>query len=108
MKNGFRALVGLAALIAVGALLYLLNPDIDDFAAYQQRRSSQAVSQSVGEGSLGQAISGAAGGLAALGARNLFERQDLLIASLYTRSLRGETMESYLGIAKLFIPLKKD
>jgi hypothetical protein len=101
-----RGIGSVIVLIALLGLLFALNPDMDDFASYYQKRVAASTAKSTGGGTIGKALSSAAGGLASFSAKNLFERQNLFLASTYTLSSRNTAQEQYLGIAKIFIPIK--
>lgn len=101
-----RRIGSLLVLVAVLVLLYTLNPSMDDFSSYYQKRIAASTAKNVGESSFGRALSNVAGGLASFSAKNLFVRKDLLLGSTYTLSSQNKVQEQYLGIAKLFIPLK--
>jgi hypothetical protein len=105
MAGSRRALGWIVILALVGALLYALNPSIDDFAAW---RAAEAQSSAVSKDSKGAArafekgagaIAGAMVGLAS----GIFERRSFYLFSTFSTGPRGQL---YLGIARVFIKLR--
>ncbi|HAP43124.1 MAG: hypothetical protein A2087_02960 [Spirochaetes bacterium GWD1_61_31] len=98
-----RRIGPLVVLVAIAVLLVALNPTMDDFKKYVENKARASVGAS---GVLGNVIGGLVGGLASAGAGAGFDRSNLFVASLYTSKLGDEVQQQYLGIAKLFLPLK--
>jgi len=104
--------IGFALLVVLLATLALFNPKPDDFNAFVQQRMQDTISdraREAGGGLLGD-IGGAIGGtLAGALARHTAERDNYLVASVYTIDMDGDEQNAeewrFLGIAGQFIPL---
>jgi hypothetical protein len=105
MAGSRRALGWIVILALVGALLYALNPTIDDFAAWRAANAqSSAVSpESKGAAQLFEKAAGAVAGAMVGLASGAFERRNFYLFSTFSTGPRGQL---YLGIARFFIKLR--
>ncbi|HAE22308.1 MAG TPA: hypothetical protein DCG47_08305 [Spirochaetaceae bacterium] len=100
-----KSLVGLVLILAViGGILFVLNPDMDDFSLYMQNRASAQASQN-NTGALSKLASGIAGSVSGLVAK-AYTRKDYLVFSTFTMGKASAPSDQYLGMAKLFIKIK--
>jgi len=100
-KNGLTAMI---IVVAVLALLYILNPSSDDFAAWQSRQTiGKSASPDSGDliGALSKGAGELAGAISKAGASLLSSRKNYYFCSTYSY-LGG----SYLGVATFFVKLK--
>lgn len=114
----FRVL--LVGLIAVSALLFVLNPGPEKFEEFlqeelakQAEERARAAGEQVG-GELGGAVTGfladRLGRRAGAIASDAFDREDYKLASVYTADFNGRQpggAYKFLGIAGWFVPLEK-
>lgn len=114
----FRVL--LVGLLAVSALLFVLNPGPEKFKEFlqeelakQAEERARAAGQEVA-GEMGGAVTGfladRLGRRAGSIASDAFGRQDYKLASIYTADLNGRQPGGawkFLGIAGWFVPLEK-
>jgi hypothetical protein len=105
MAGSRRALGWLLILALAGALLYALNPTMDDFIAW---RVAQAQGSAVSQDSKGVARvlekgAGAIAGTMVGIASGAFERKNYVLASTFSTGPKGQL---YLGLARVFIKLR--
>ncbi len=100
-----KSLIGILVIaLLVGGLLFALNPSMDDFGAFYQKKAEKEAAQSV-SGGLGKLVAGMAKGAASLAA-NAYTRKDFVLFSTYTLGKASDPSERYLGVAKIFIKVK--
>jgi hypothetical protein len=100
-----KSLIGLVLIIAVvGGLLFVLNPDMDDFGVFMQNKGSAQAGQN-STGPLSKLASGIAGSVSGLVAK-AYTRKDYIVFSTFTMGKASAPSDQYLGIAKLFIKIK--
>jgi hypothetical protein len=105
MAESRRALGWIIIIALVGALLYALNPTIDDFAAWRaaDARSSAVSPDSKGAARAFEKGAGALAGAMVGLASGAFERRNFYLFSAFSTGPRGQL---YLGIARVFIKLR--
>jgi|GEM_PF-1519866 len=106
MAESRRAFGWIIIIALVGALLFALNPTIDDFAAW---RAASAQGSAVSKESKGVARAleegaGAFAGAVAKIASGTFERRSYLVFSTFSSG--GSKGPLYLGVARAFIRLR--
>lgn len=95
------------AIAVILGVLVLTNPDRDDFARFYADRASVEVARDLGlEGPIGDAIGGATQAFLETALRDRVDRQDYLIASVYTVPAGGVD-PVWLGLAGSFVPLQR-
>ncbi len=106
--------IGLVLLLILAATLALFNPTQDDFRAFVQERMQDTISdhaRAASGGLLGEIAGGIGGTLAGALAGRAAQRDNYVVASVYTIDLDGPNRDAqewkFLGIAGQFIPLKK-
>ena len=103
MKSLFNLTVILALL---GGGLYLTNPDQEAFSEFLAVHVQNELADDVpGESELGRKLRKGLGKMASAAAGGLTERDDLVVASLYTIDIAGES-HVFLGVAGQFVSLK--
>lgn len=110
-----RSLFPLLLLAALAFVLFITNPQPDDFQEFAREQSGELfrgqLGAELGEGALGQALGSLAGEATAALAGRLAERDDYLVASVYTLDLDGpdstEDEWRFLGIAGQFVELQR-
>lgn len=102
MAGSRRALGWIVILALVGALLFALNPTIDDFAAWRaaDARSSAVSPDSKGAARAFERGAGALAGAMVGMASGVFERRNFYLFSTFSSG-----NHTYLGIARFFIRL---
>jgi hypothetical protein len=105
MAGSRRALGWIVILALAGALLFALNPTMDDFVAW---RVAQAQGSAVSQDSKGVARvlekgAGAIAGTMVGIASGAFERRNFYLFSSFSTGPKGQL---YLGIARFFVKLK--
>jgi hypothetical protein len=109
MAGSRRALGWILILALAGALLYALNPTLDDFVAW---RVAQAQGSAVSQDSKGVArvlkqgaetIAGAIAGTMVGLASGAFVRTNYYLFSTFSTGPKGQL---YLGVARVFIKLR--
>ena len=100
----------LLALIAL-VVLFLLNPEMDDFQAFAERQSERLLLERAGESTLGQALSRFGAALLGGTVDRFTERRNYGVFSLYTIDLDGDDAREeewrFLGIAGQFLELER-
>ena len=100
----------LVVLVAVLGLLYLYNPDVDDFRRHVQAQAEQRLQRELGDSAWGSLLSGVGSDVAGSLVEHVSEQQDYLIFSTYVIDLDGDHADDaewrYLGIAGQFIQLE--
>ncbi len=103
MKSLFKLTLVLALL---GGGLYLTNPDQEAFSEFLAVHVQNELADDVpGESELGRKLRTGLGKMASAAAAGLTERNDLIVASLYTIEIAGES-HVFLGVAGQFVSLK--
>ena len=93
-------------LLVVGVLFYT-NPDQQDFAVFLSEYVQDELAEGTpGESELGRTFRKGLGQIAGSAASRLAQREDHIVASVYTLDIAGST-HRFLGIAGQFIPLKE-
>jgi hypothetical protein len=110
-----RSLFPLLLLAALALVLFLTNPEPDDFQEFAREQSGELfrgqLGAEVGEGPFGRILGSLAGDATAALVDRLAERDDYLVASVYTLDLDGpnstEDEWRFLGIAGQFVELQR-
>lgn len=94
--------------VLLAAVLYLTNPNSEDFSRRFAEQLSPQLTQGLetGVGMLDSVLGGAARSGVSEVLRRVSERQDYYLASVYTIPRRGENMQ-VLGIAGQFVQLRE-
>ena len=94
----------LLSLLVVGVLA-LTNPGPDAFSAHLSEHVQTELADDVpGESEIGKAFRKGLGQIAGAAGGQLAEREDLVVASVYTLDIAGDT-HRFLGVAGQFIQL---
>jgi hypothetical protein len=103
MAESRRTLGWIIIIALVGALLFALNPTIDDFASWRAADAQGSAVSKDGKGGaqLFEKAAGAVAGAMVGLASGTFERRNFYLFSTYSSGSR-----LYLGIARVFIKLK--
>lgn len=100
----------LLAIIAL-VVLFLFNPEMDDFKVFVEAQSERIMMERTGEGAIGRALSGLGASLAGSYVDRITERRNYGVFSLYTIDFDGadarEEEWRFLGIAGQFIELEQ-
>ena len=100
----------LLTLIAL-VVLFLFNPEMDDFQIFAETQSERLLRQQTGDGEVGRVLSGLGASLLGSNIHRFTERQNYGVFSLYTINLgdEGEPEEEwrFLGIAGQFLELER-
>ena len=99
-------------MVAIAAIvLILLNPDMEDFAAFAREQSALLMQEQVGGGMLGRVLSGAGADVVGGLVEKATERNSYLIFSTYTLDFDGASQKGnewrFLGIAGTFFELER-
>jgi len=107
MKSKSNSSITIVAILAVVlfGLMLVLNPDMDAFSKYYQKRAEAQAGQAT-SGILGNIVSGVAKGLAGATAGTLFTRSNKGLFSTFTMGSADDPVERYLGILGFFIKTK--
>lgn len=98
----------LAALLLalVGGALHLTNPDQEAFSSFLAEHVQHSLADDEpGETEMGKKLRKGLGQLAGVAAHAMAERQDLIVASVYTMQIAGDS-HVFVGIAGQFFTVK--
>ena len=102
---------GLVVLVLALIALAFFNPEMEDFQAFAGGQAERLLAQEIGDGDLGEALSGVGGALTRRYIDRLTERNNYVFFSTYTLDVDGpEQTENdwrFLGIAGQFIELQR-
>ncbi len=97
--------------LVVVALLFIFNPDIEDFKQFVEKRSEQILRTRAGDSKLGRILSDIGSSLAGSYVDRITERKNYLLFSTYHIDLDGpderENEWRFLGIGGRFIELDR-
>ena len=102
------ARVFFVGLLVVAGMLYLLNPGPEAFGEFL---TTEAAAKAEGSDTVSRFLATRTGRRAAAVASDMFERENLYLASIYTADFNGRMPGGefrYLGIAGWFTPLEDD
>jgi hypothetical protein len=99
----------LIILVLAAGILFVTNPDSDDFSDHIRERIQERMTENVDESSLANDLSDLGANITARLAREVTSRKDYLLFSMYEIDPTGtddETRWKYLGIAGQFVQLE--
>ncbi|SHK62401.1 DUF4359 domain-containing protein [Rhodothermus profundi] len=103
--------IGLVLLLTVAGVLYLYNPNLQDFQEYVRTQASTHLQRELGNTALGQAFTRAGSDLAALLTRKATRRDNYYFWSIYTIDPDGDDGEQdywrFLGIGGQFFLIER-
>ena len=92
--------------VILAIALFLFNPDTEEFEDFIENKTTEYFQNEAGDSKLGESLAELGGSLSSLLARQVTDRDNYLLFSLYTIDLDGEgNSESewrFLGIAGQF------
>lgn len=101
----------LVLLAVVAGLLAFTNPTMDDFRPFVEERSEELLQREIGDGPLGEALSGLGAQIAGAIVERMTERENYFVVSTYTLYVgderRPENAWKFLGIAGTFVEMDR-
>lgn len=101
----------LIMVLAAITLLFIFNPDMDDFKAFVHTESARILLDKTGDTTLGRVLSGAGSSLAGAYVDRVTDRENYFLFSTYHIDLDGPDRDEndwwFLGIGTRFIQLSQ-